>query len=342
MTIEDIREIRRCIFCIGVIVPALLGLSSCTKIYIDRPVDRQIVIFSSIGGAGDNGYNDLITKGLTRVYINHSEVSMNYLPPESMAQAESLAYKWIEESSRKVAHTLLIFAASDYRELTEKIISDPDFKSDNEIEILTFEIPELPQSQNCIKAYSFMIPMDGASYQAGKYVAEMGWTKPLIWLAYKSDPLLIRAANGFEEGYKSVTEQMPDRRYLSDDWHGYSMDKEVYMQMEEVDGKYDFIYPVMGGSNMGIFRYLRENPSGPRVAGMDVDQSAYSSNVVGNVIKHIDKLLEELVRGWINGIPLEHYREYDAQSGYIEWCPVKENVSAISFSPASERIPDRI
>lgn len=313
---------RKAIFCIFIAVSILLIQSSCTKIYIDKPVDRQIVIVSSIGGAGDNGYNDLITKGLTQVYMDHSGASMNYLTPESMEEAESQVYRWLEESSRKAAHTLLILSSSDYRALTEKIISDHDFTSDNEVEILTFEIPELPQSQNCIKAYSFMIPMDGASYQAGVYAAEMGWTNPLIWLAYESDPLLIKAANGFEEGYKSVTGLVPDRRYLSDDWRGYSMDKEAYMQMEEIDGKYDFIFPVMGGSNLGIFRYLRENPDGPWVAGMDVDQSAYSSNVVGNVIKHIDELLVELVRGWINGVPIEHYMEYDTQSGYIEWLPV--------------------
>ena len=312
------------IFCISIIASVLLELSSCKEIYIDKPVDRQVVVFAAIGGTGDSGYNDLITRGLTRVYMDHSEVNMNYLTPESMEQAESSVYKWIDESSRKVAHTLLVLAASDYRELTEKIISDPNFKSDNEIDILAFEIPELPQSQNCIKAYSFMIPMDGASNQVGVYAAGMGCVNPLIWLAYESDPLLVRAANGFEEGYKSMTGQVPDRRYLSDDWHGYSMDKEAYMQMEEIDGKYDFIYPVMGGSNMGIFRYLRENPDGPWVAGMDVDQSPYSSNVVCSVVKHIDELLEELVRGWINGVPIEHYREYDTQSGYIAWCPVAD------------------
>lgn len=312
------------IFCIFVTVSVLLIQSSCSQIYLEVPVDRQIVIFSSIGGAGDNGYNDLITKGLTRVYMDHSGTSMNYLTPESMEEAESKIYRWLEENCRKVPHTLLVLAASDYRELTEKIISDRNFKSDNEIEILTFEIPELPQSQNSIKASSFMIPMDGASYQAGVYAAEMGCANPLIWLAYESDPLLTRAADGFEAGYKSITRQVPDRRYLSNDWHGYSMDKEAYMQMEEIDGTYDFIYPVMGGSNMGIFRYLRENPDGPWVAGMDVDQSPYSSNVVGNVIKHIDEILVELVRGWINGSPIEHYKEYDTQSGYIEWCPVAD------------------
>ena len=315
---------HRYIFCVSVITTLLLELSSCTNIYIDKPVDRQVVIFSSIGGAGDNGYNDLIAKGLTRVYMDKSGVSMNYLTPESMGQADSLVHKWINESSRTVAHTLLILSSSDYRELTERIISDNNFKSDNEIEILTFEIPELPLSQNNIKAYSFMIPMDGASYQAGVFAAEMGCTNPLIWLAYEKDPLLLRAANGFEEGYKSITGQVPDRRYLSDDWHGYSMDKEAYMQMEEIDGKYDFVYPVMGGSNMGIYRYLRENPGGPWVAGMDVDQSSYSSNVVGSVVKHIDDLLVELVRGWINGVPIEHYKEYDTQSGYIEWYPVAD------------------
>lgn len=312
-------KIRKYIY--SLIVP-LLALSSCTTIYLEEPVERQIIIFSSIGGAGDNGYNDLITKGLTRVYMNLSGVTMNYLTPKTMEQAESSIYKWIDNSSRKAEHTLIVLAASDYRAITEKILLDPGLKPKNEVEILIFEIPELPQSKNNIKAYSFMIPMDGASHQAGEYAAEIGCVNPLIWLACKSDPLLIKAADGFEAGYKSATGEVPDRRYLSTDWHGYSMDKEAYMQMEDIDGEYDFIYPVMGGSNMGIFRYLRENPDGPWVAGMDVDQSAYSSNVVGSVIKHIDKLLEELLKGWINGVPIEHYKDYDTQSGYIEWRPV--------------------
>ncbi|MCQ2158153.1 MAG: BMP family ABC transporter substrate-binding protein [Bacteroidales bacterium] len=289
---------------------------------MEETVDRQIVVFSAIGGAGDNGYNDLITKGLTRVYMDHSGASMNFLTPESMEQAEGQIFKWLDQSGRKAAHTLLVLAASDYRDVTERILLDPDLKVEGEVEILTFEIPELPQSQNNIKAYSFIIPMDGASYQAGAYAAEMGFVNPLIWLAYESDALLIKAADGFEAGYKSVTGQVPDRRYLSNDWHGYSMDKDAYLQMNEIDGKYDFIYPVMGGSNMGIFRYLRENPDGPWVAGMDVDQSPFSSKVIGSVVKHIDDLLARIVRDWINGVPIEHYMEYDTKSGYIEWCPI--------------------
>ena len=174
---------RKFIFFVFVTVSALLTPSSCTKIYLEEPVDRQIVIFSAIGGAGDNGYNDLITKGLTRVYMDHSEVNMNYLTPETIEQAENSIYKWIEESGRKAAHTLLVIASSEYRDITERILLNPDLKTDNEVEILTFEIPELPQSQNSIKAYSFIISMYGASYQAGVYAAQLGCTDPLVWLA---------------------------------------------------------------------------------------------------------------------------------------------------------------
>ena len=73
---------------------------------------------------------------------------------------------------------------------------------------------------------------------------------------------------------------------------------------------------------MGIYRYLRENPDGPAVVGMDVDQSIYSANVVGNILKHIDEVLYGLIEDWMNGNPIEHYKEYDTQSGNIEWSPV--------------------
>lgn len=59
----------------------------------------------------------------------------------------------------------------------------------------------------------------------------------------------------------------------------------------------------MGGSNMGIYRYLREHPDGPWVAGMDVDQSPFSSKVIGSEVKHIDDLLVQIVRDWIKGAP---------------------------------------
>ena len=304
----------------------LVLVSSCSKVESEETVvDRRIVVLSSIGGMGDHGYNDLVISGLMKSYWERGrfDAHMFYLGPESMEEAESFVNRWTGPETRSAKHTLLVMCSADYLELAEKKLADKDFTSENEVEMLVFEVPELPESQNGIKAYSFMIPMYGASYDAGVYAAQNGYKKPLIWLADKSDALTRRAGEGFSDGYKSVTDDVtPEWRFLSEDWHGYTMGGEAYSQMEEIKGKNDFIFPVMGGSNMGIYRYLRENPDGPAIVGMDVDQSIYSTNVVGNILKHIDVVLYGLIDDWMNGNPIEHYKEYDTQSGYIKWSPV--------------------
>ncbi|MCQ2059400.1 MAG: BMP family ABC transporter substrate-binding protein [Bacteroidaceae bacterium] len=304
---------------------SLILASSCTRNEQEETVvDRRIVVLSSIGGMGDHGYNDLVISGLMRSYWDKGrfDAHMFYLGPETMEEAENFIERWIGPETKSAIHTLLVMCSSDYRDLAEKILANRDFTAENQVEMLVFEVPELPESQNSIKAYSFMIPMYQASYQAGVYAALNGYSKPLVWLADKSDTLTRKAGDGFSDGYKSVTEKTPEWRYLSNDWHGYSMGSEAYMQMDDVSSRNDFIFPVMGGSNMGLYRYMRENPGGPAVVGMDVDQSIYSTNVAGNILKHIDDVLYNLIDDWMNGKTIEHYKEYDTQSGYIEWSPV--------------------
>ena len=307
-------------------IAVIAGLASCSKVEPEVTiVDQRIVILSSIGGMGDHGYNDLVMSGLLKSYWakGRFDAHMFYLGPQTMEEAEAFVERWIGPETKTAKRTLLVMCSADYRELAEKKLADRSFTSENEVDMLVFEVPELPQSQNGIKAYSFMIPMYGASFDAGVYAAQNGYEKPLIWLADKSDALTKRAGEGFSDGYKSVIKDAtPEWRFLCDDWHGYTMGGEAYAQMEEVSGQYDFIFPVMGGSNMGIYRYLRESPDGPAVVGMDVDQSIYSANVVGNILKHIDVVLQGLIEDWMNGNPIEHYTEYDTESEYIEWSPV--------------------
>ena len=315
---------KRILLCI-LASASLVLVPSCSKKGPEEVVvDRRIVVLSSIGGMGDHGYNDLVMSGLMKSWwaVGRSDAHMFYLGPETMEEAEDFVERWTGPETRSARHTLLVMCSADYRELAESMLADRDFTSENEVEMLVFEVPQLPEPQNGIKAYSFMIPMYGASRDAGVYAAQKGYGKPLIWLADKSDALTRRAGEGFSDGYESVTGTTPEWRYLSDDWHGYTMGGEAYFQMEEVSGQNDFIFPVMGGSNMGIYRYLRENPDGPAVVGMDVDQSIYSTNVVGNILKHIDVVLYGLIEDWMNGNPIEHYKEYDTQSGHIEWSPV--------------------
>lgn len=300
-----------CIILLGVML-----FSGCE--HKEEPASRLIVVLSSMGGIGDRGYNDAIMRGIEHSYLTlPSDAYMYIYNPTDIEMAESVVDDYLTAGSHEGTEVLLVLASSDYYDLTLKKIADPSLSSHTEI--MLFEVPELPESVNGIKTYSFIINMYEACYQAGVYAGESGKERPLVWLANSIDPLLGDFLQGFAEGYHSVTNTYPDTAYLSNDWSGYSMSQEAYQAMADISKQYDFVFPVMGGSNMGIYRYLREHEDGPDVAGMDVDQSIYSAHVVGNVIKHIDIVVEDYISKWLNKEYIPEYMEYDAQSGYIEW-----------------------
>ena len=72
--------------------------------------------------------------------------------------------------------------------------------------------------------------------------------------------------------------------YLADDWTGYVSASLAYRKMSDWAVDYDFIFPVAGGSNAGIYRYSREFEVSPYLAGMDIDQSSLSNRITGSVI----------------------------------------------------------
>lgn len=298
----------------------LLCLSACKD---KVKIEHRIVAIANLGGAGDNGYNDVIMNGFENIYVNKDNATEMYIHiPKTKKEAQYIAEKWTRNKQDDIP-TLVILGASDYSDIALDIISDKSIKTTTS-SILLYEVDEMPASANSVNCYTFLISMYGPSYKAGKYVAEKGLKAPLIWLAY-NDPQLRYAASGFRDGYFEATGNETEIAYLSNDWTGYSMPDSAYRAMPEMSKKYDFLYPVMGGSNMGIFRYLREYEEGPYVAGMDVDQSQYSSKVIGNMIKHIDVVIENYVRDWVEHRVINHHNVYDTESGYVEWMPVNSS-----------------
>lgn len=297
---------------------AILGVTLFSGCRQEEPISQLVVVLTSVSGVGDRGYNDAIMQGVERSYLTlPDDACMFMYSPKDLEEAEEWVDYYLTEGSHDGKKILLVLVSSSYNDMVIKKLSDPSLKSPTEM--LVFEVPELPASVNGIKASSFIINMSGACYQAGVYAGESGKEHPLVWLANDKEQQLLLFMQGFSNGYYSVTNTYPDIACLGNDWRGYSMSQEAYEAMAEMSEKYDFIFPVMGGSNMGIFRYLREHEDGPEVAGMDVDQSIYASRVVGSVIKHIDIVVEDYISEWLNGESLPHFMEYDAQSGYSEW-----------------------
>lgn len=304
------------------ILSLVLAVTACNR---NELITRRIIAIVSANGIGDQGYTNEIVTGFEQIYYNlDPSVYMQICTPSSMEEAYDISMANIEKAKDGIP-TLIILGTSDYLTVAEKITTDKSISCNN-VSMLLFEVDSMKPSVNGIDVHTFIILCYQASYNAGKYVAEKGFKKPLIWLSNPADRQLDYFRDGFSDGYYNVKKTRPDVKYISDDWTGYAMSDSAYRAMSDLSKTYDFIYPVMGGSNLGIYRYLRENPDGPYVAGMDVDQSKYSDHIVGSIIKHIRNAVVNITDVWLAGQEIPHHSIFDVSSGYIEWRVTRDPV----------------
>lgn len=272
---------------------------------------HQIVVLFSPGGLGDRGYNDLILQGLQKVRVERLNVQLLFHSPSSEAEAERIFGDWLKLESKGVP-CLFILASNDYVAMAGRLLTETPITSEYK-DVLLFETDEqqLPVSSFCISMY-------GASYMAGTFAALCPGDKALVVLGNSNDNTIRHSANGFVDGCVD-NGKTADVVSLADDWHGYVMEGDVYRKMYDWTKEFSFVYPVAGGSNMGIYRYLREYPDGIYTAGMDIDQSALYTQVVGSSVKHIDRLVEDYITDWLQTGEMPQYKRFGLESGYIDW-----------------------
>lgn len=299
-----------------------IALTACKK-DSNTPYTQRIIAIASANGIGDKGYLDVIVSGYEQIYhtLDKSTYMQVYMP-FTTGDAYLLALMTIEKAKDKVP-TLIIFGSSEYEPIIDKMKADKSLSGKN-VSVLLFEVDSIKQVCNDIDYHSFIITAYKACYDAGKYVAGKGFKNPLIWLSNPIDGQMDFFRDGFSDGYFDVTGRHPDVKYLADDYEGYKMSDSAYRAMAELSETYDFIFPVMGGSNLGIYRYLREHPEGPYVAGMDVDQSKYAKNIIGCLIKNIDRAVVDYANAWMAGEEIPQHQTFDASSGYIEWRVIRD------------------
>lgn len=273
--------------------------------------DEIVVIFTP-NGLGDLGYNDLILSGMQSVYKEHLEVKMFLHAPYSMEEAGQIFKEWFFDGSEN--RSLCVLAASEYEFFLKTFLEEQGDVPKNK-EILLFESAnrmELPVS-------TFEFNMYGVSYLAGAYASYVTDGECLIVKGNSNDETLLANTAGFVEGCVDFGLKKPEIESLSEDYDGYSQPDEVYYKMYDWSKKYKFIFPLAGGSNMGIYKFLREYEDCIYSVGMDVDQSRLSDNVIGSVIKRIDKVVALNVENWIIGEAIPKKAVYGLNSGFVDW-----------------------
>ena len=287
-------------------------------------VKPEVMVLFSFDGLGDGSYNDQILRGIKLMENDHNQdMTIRFINPSTMEEAEAYCNSWWEnidtpvDEKGHIPRRLLVLASSDYVDMARRVFAHAEMNINRCV--LAFEAEDSGDETEQIR--TFGISMYGASWLAGRTARELGCKHPLVLLGNSQNTTTYDARDGFVEGFGKAedgSEAVVDA--IADDWTGYGMPTELYQKMYEYDGKYDFIYAVAGGSNMGAFRYLRENPEcGIYTAGMDMDQSPYSTLIVGSMVKHIDLVLYDHLNNWYNKKDLLRYQHYGLESGYINW-----------------------
>lgn len=299
----------RCI--LQLLLAAAVLLTSCNS--EEDPTETspppQIVFLFSPGGLGDMSYNDRILEGVQRFKMRHAEIDIYIYSPESIAEAEKIFSEWIERPESDIP-MLFVLGSSDYEPMLEHHIGQCKLAPNKNI--LLFESQKKYDDE---RIRTFQISMFGASYLAGLCARACTDQAPLVLLANDTDSPIGIAKDGFMSGFGSEC----DVEYLAEDWTGYVSASIAYQRMSDWSVKYEFIFPVAGGSNSGLYRYSREFEYSPYLAGMDIDQSSLSDKIIGSVIKHIDRLIYEYLARWANTGSMPHNAFYGLESGYVDW-----------------------
>ncbi|MDE7414026.1 MAG: BMP family ABC transporter substrate-binding protein [Muribaculaceae bacterium] len=282
----------------------------------------QIIVLYGPGGLGDQGYMDCILSGVQMFKRKHySEVDMYQYSPSTMEEAARLVNDWLSLPQSNVP-ALFVVASSDYELLITESLSRHSLT--NNKRMLMFE----NDTHLDLPVTIFQMSMYGASYLAGVTAAEYvrnlgedtGTKNALILLAHPNDKTIAKSGVGFKAGFDSAApDAVAYTEYLADDWTGYASAQTAYQRMSKWSKDYAFVFPVAGGSNQGIFRYTREYPDSPLTAGMDIDQSGLSRNIMGSVIKHIDKVVFDFMETWLSTGELPESTVFGLESGYVDW-----------------------
>lgn len=279
---------------------------------------REVLVLFSPNGLGDNGYNDQVLRGVVR-YANSdkdSDVEVDYYNPMSLEDGVRIIDEW-RDTTFEEGSSLLVLASAIYKDtLMSRLQKSPLDVSRRKV--LMFETDEVALPG----VLTFSLSMYGTAYMAGALAGEMSFS-PLIALANPSDKPIRMAADGFREGYAAYhdNDETVDVIHLSDTDAGYAMADSVYRLMYDWGMRYNFIFPVMGGSNMGVFRYMREYPRGLYTVGTDVDQSHLCNQMVGSMVKHVDGVVEKYLTRWAAGEELPKHMVYGLESDYVDWVP---------------------
>lgn len=301
-------------------------LAGCSTDEIRETPDtpgRMVRVMFSPNGLGDLSYSDDILRGILEAKESTGAFQLRYHSPAGEEEAEALLKKWMEEDTDPERY-YTILAANEFEEVAQRLLAGTGRAN---YLLLDASSPDIQLPSLRFSGY-------GASFLAGLAAYALTGADTAAYLGGRRGDYYIRECyEGFRDGYRRAGGREVAETYLSDEAYGFAMPRRAYLMADSLFRLYPFVYAIAGGSNNGVYQYLREHPAvGGYTAGVDVDQSAYSDRIVGSAIKKVGLCVGDYIRRWLNGEELPLYTHCGLQSGYT-YFQVAE-----SYRPALEKI----
>ena len=288
----------------------LVLFAGCRKEELDFSHARVEVVLSP-GGVGDQGYNDKILSGFQKAAVQYGFTLAVHIPVEA-EQGIRIYEDWLNNPlDDECNRSLFVFAGGEYAHLLKDLV----LPEDDRMDVLMFETEEEVDG-----IYTFRIGCYAACYLAGatSVLDNAGEEqKALIIAANPHDKYLKQLVDGYRDGYLAAGGDGCDVHYLSDKPEdGYQMQDEAYKYCMKVQGEYLYYFSAAGSSNKGVYRYSRENFE--FAVGMDDDMSLFASFIFMSVVKHMDKVVMDVIGDLLKNRDIPYHQDFTYASGYEE------------------------
>ena len=280
----------------------MFAISACSKDDdVLEPALRQATVTFLVtpNGLGDNGYNDAAAEGIF-AFAGETRTRMRLLLPENEAEAETMYRQWLTDNAEKDS-AVMILGNSAYESIAQ---SNHATLSGKGSRVLLFE------SEAAIDGVStVLVSRYGVSWLAG--AMSQGFDA-LILAATEGIPTLQESIAGFQEAREAYAGEYDGLlckttlHYLADGEAGFAMPDSAYRYIawraDEIDFWDEIIFPLLGGSEVGVLRYLNDNElTSALMVGMDVDQTGLSSRIPFSVVIRIGDIIKQYLNDWLAG-----------------------------------------
>lgn len=312
------------------VLTGILLLTGCRhddevqRAVLDDTLPTVTVIFS-VGGPGDNGYNDQLMKGVVH-YCDSANVSLHTLCPNSLGEASTMIDDWLKATAGREQRSLLVLAGNEYAGIVEDLAPIEDDKRT----ILFLESPETKLPKGIVTA---CVERESVMYLAGAMSAR---TSAYIMAGMEDDEILKASIKAYKDGFDAHKgrEDKVEVFYLADDESGFSQSNLAFSYIERINkerlevadslghfGESRFILlPLAGASNTGVYFYMMQQGVHSNVIsaviGMDRDFSSTLNTVPFSVVLNVDWMLQDCLTTWLKGAELPSHRTYTMADGY--------------------------